>query len=135
MFYFIDGMNKDEIMEKIMVFFYGVSKQDMPKDAHDMAKQLVSYGEIGLEQQMDSIIIQMLSGVPILFVDGFTQAIAIDFRTYPARSIEEPEMFINIPLIFQLLILEFAIDGLKLASMNTPSMRSRHNNSREGDSR
>lgn len=31
---------------------------------------------------------------------------------------------INIPLIFQFLILEFAIDGLRLASLNTPSMLS-----------
>ena len=29
---------------------------------------------------------------------------------------------INIPIIFQLLILELAIDGLRLASLNTPSM-------------
>ena len=29
---------------------------------------------------------------------------------------------VNIPLIWQLLILEFAIDGLRLASLNTPSM-------------
>lgn len=43
-----------------------------------------------------------------------------------------PEMFqfvvlrdtVNIPLIFQLLILEVAIDGLRLAAMNTPSMLS-----------
>ena len=27
-----------------------------------------------------------------------------------------------VPLIFQLLILEFAIDGLRLAAINTPSM-------------
>ena len=31
---------------------------------------------------------------------------------------------VNIPLIFQLLILELAIDGLRLAAMNTPSMLS-----------
>ena len=31
---------------------------------------------------------------------------------------------INIPLIFQLLILEIAIDGLRLAALNTPSMLS-----------
>ena len=31
---------------------------------------------------------------------------------------------VNIPLIFQLLILEIAIDGLRLAAMNTPSMLS-----------
>ncbi len=43
-----------------------------------------------------------------------------------------PEMFqfvalkdtVNIPLVFQLLILELAIDGLRLAAMNTPSMLS-----------
>ena len=43
-----------------------------------------------------------------------------------------PDMFkfvalkdtVNIPLIFQLLILELAIDGLRLAAMNTPSMLS-----------
>lgn len=31
---------------------------------------------------------------------------------------------VNIPLIFQLLILELAIDGLRLAAMNTPNMLS-----------
>lgn len=30
----------------------------------------------------------------------------------------------NIPIIFQFLILELAVDGLKLASINTPSMLS-----------
>ena len=28
----------------------------------------------------------------------------------------------HVPIIFQLLILEFAIDGLRLAAVNTPSM-------------
>ena len=31
---------------------------------------------------------------------------------------------VNIPLIFQILILELAIDGLRLAALNTPSMLS-----------
>lgn len=31
---------------------------------------------------------------------------------------------VNIPLIFQLLILELSIDGLRLAALNTPSMLS-----------
>lgn len=31
---------------------------------------------------------------------------------------------VNVPLIYQLLILEVAIDGLRLAAMNTPSMLS-----------
>ncbi|MCR5753720.1 MAG: spore germination protein, partial [Acetatifactor sp.] len=28
---------------------------------------------------------------PCLFIDGYTEGIAVDFRTYPARSVEEPE--------------------------------------------
>ena len=35
-----------------------------------------------------------------------------------------PKYVINIPLIFQFLILELAIDGLRLAALNTPSMLS-----------
>ena len=31
---------------------------------------------------------------------------------------------VNIPLVFQLLMLELAIDGLRLAALNTPSMLS-----------
>ena len=36
-------------------------------------------------------------------------------------TIDDP---INVPLIFQILILELAIDGLRLAALNTPSMLS-----------
>lgn len=90
-FYFIDGLNKDDIMEKIMEFFYNITPKDMPADAHDMAKHLIPYGEIGLETDLTAIVTNILSGVPVLVVDGFDKVLTIDFRTYPVRSIEEPE--------------------------------------------
>lgn len=90
-FYFIDGLNKDDVLEKLMQFFYGVKKEDMPADAHEMSIRLVPYGEVDFIEDIDKLITNVLSGVPVLVVDGFEKALSIDFRTYPARSIEEPE--------------------------------------------
>lgn len=90
-FYLIDGLNKDEILEKILEFLYGIEKEELPSDAQGMSKLFLPYGEVGLESNTDNLITQILSGVPVLIIDGFSQAFTIDFRTYPARSIEEPE--------------------------------------------
>lgn len=89
--YLIDGLNKDDILEKLMEFFYGVREPDMPGDAHSFSKALLPYGEVDLLEAEDQITTLLLSGVPILFVDGYDKALAIDFRTYPARSVEEPD--------------------------------------------
>ncbi len=34
---------------------------------------------------------RMLSGVPMLIVEGYSECLAMDFRTYPGRSVDEPE--------------------------------------------
>lgn len=89
--YLIDGLNKDEILEKLMEFFYGVTEEAMPKEARDFAKELLPYGEVDLLKEQKEIVTMLLSGVPMLFVDGYDQALAVDFRTYPARGVEEPD--------------------------------------------
>ena len=37
------------------------------------------------------MIIQLLSGVSCLFIDGYDKCLTIDCRTYPARGVSEPE--------------------------------------------
>ena len=37
------------------------------------------------------MIIQLLSGVSCLFIDGYNKCLTIDCRTYPARGVSEPE--------------------------------------------
>lgn len=90
-FYFIDGLNKDEILEKMMEFLYSIKKEDMPADAHALSKRLLPYGEVDFVTDMESLVTNVLSGVPILIIDGYEKAISIDFRTYPSRGVEEPE--------------------------------------------
>ncbi len=89
--YFIDGFCKDETMQKMLQYFIGITKDNMPKDAHEMSKRCIPYVEVDLKDKWDDIIKDLLSGVFVLLVDGYSQAILIDARTYPARSVSEPD--------------------------------------------
>ena len=51
----------------------------------------IPYTEVELIEDFDQVLKNLFSGVTCLFVDGYDGAIAIDCRTYPARSVEEPD--------------------------------------------
>ena len=89
--YFIDGFTKDDSLLKILQGFSSIKADDMPEDAHSFSKKYLPYGEIGLLSDSREMIIQLLSGVSCLFIDGYNKCLTIDCRTYPSRSIEEPD--------------------------------------------
>ena len=90
-FYFIDGFTKDEVMLKIMDSFFQVTAQDMPEDATGFARKCVPYVEVDILGDYDAVLKNILSGVTCVFIDGYAACVAIDCRTYPARSVEEPD--------------------------------------------
>ena len=89
--YFIDGFTKDDSLLKILQGFSSIKTDDMPEDAHSFSKKYLPYGEIGLLSDSREMIIQLLSGVSCLFIDGYNKCLTIDCRTYPARGVSEPE--------------------------------------------
>ncbi len=89
--YFIDGMLKDEVMFKIMDSFMKIQESDMPQDASGFSRQMIPYVEVDIRGDFDQILRDILSGVLVMFVDGYEAGIAIDCRTYPARNVGEPE--------------------------------------------
>ena len=90
-FFFIDGFTKDDTMQKLMTSFFAIKKEDMPSTATGFSKMAVSYMEVDVITDFDAVIRNILSGVTCLFVEGYEACIAIDCRTYPARSVDEPE--------------------------------------------
>lgn len=90
-FYFIDGFTKDESMLKIMDSFFNIKEGDMPKDAAAFATTCIPYVEVDVNGDFDQIFRNLLSGVTCLFIDGYQACLAIDCRTYPARSVDEPD--------------------------------------------
>lgn len=89
--YLIDGFCKDEMMQKFLQFLMEIKAEDMPGDLEGMTRQFMPYVEVDIQQDFDQIIYFILSGTFALFIDGFDQCILIDARTYPSRSVEEPE--------------------------------------------
>lgn len=90
-YYCIDGFIKDELMEKMLQYFVGLKKEDIPANADEMCKAYVPHVEVETEEEYEKIIKNILSGQFALIIDGFDKAIMIDARTYPARSVSEPE--------------------------------------------
>ena len=90
-FYFIDGFTKDESMLKLMDSFFSVTAEDMPMSATAFSRQCIPYVEVDIIGDFDQIFRNVLSGATCLFIDGYEACIVIDCRTYPARSVEEPD--------------------------------------------
>lgn len=89
--YFIDGMMKDEVMFKIMDSFLKIKDSDMPQDATGFSQGQIPYAEVDILGDYDQLLRNILSGVPVLFIDGYEAGITIDCRAYPARNVDEPE--------------------------------------------
>lgn len=89
--YLIDGFCKDELMQKILQYFMDITQEEMPESAHEMSKKHIPYVEVDMEDQWEKIIYSILSGVFAFFIDGYDKCLLIDSRTYPARSVSEPE--------------------------------------------
>lgn len=89
--YFVDGFVKDEVMQKLLQYFVGLSEDEMPEDVHGVIKHFMPYVEIDLFETEEEVIRNILAGIPCMILEGYDKVIAIDARTYPARSVEEPE--------------------------------------------
>lgn len=90
-FYFINGLNKDDDMLKLMDALLKIKKEDMPAGILQFMEMAIPYTEVELIEDFDQVLKNLFSGVTCLFVDGYEGAIAIDCRAYPARSVEEPD--------------------------------------------
>lgn len=91
--YGIDGFIKEEVLEKMLEYFTKIPVEDMAeiRDANKLTDNFITYIESNTETSVDKAVTMVLSGAVILIVESFNEFIVIDARTYPARSVEEPE--------------------------------------------
>lgn len=89
--FFIDGLLKDDITEKILEFFYKNVKPENFKSALYFAQSSVPYVEVEVTSDLKKICTNVLSGISALIIEDFTEVILLDTRTYPQRSTSEPD--------------------------------------------
>lgn len=92
-FFFVDGFVKDEILEKMMEFILKAPIKEIvgKKDTSLFADSILSYVEVDVKTKQEELIVAVLSGSVVVFVEGLDQGIVIDARTYPTRGMQEPE--------------------------------------------
>lgn len=91
LYFFIDGLLKDDITEKILEFFYKNVKSENFKSALYFAQSAVPYVEVEVTSDLKKICTDVLSGISALIIEDFTEVILLDTRTYPQRSTSEPD--------------------------------------------
>ena len=91
--YYINGMCKEDLMEKIEEFFANVPSDTFINDSKEFSEKFIPYIEVELKDKKEDIITDILSGVACLVVDGMENAFLIDARDYPSRAVTEPEKY------------------------------------------
>ncbi|MGL6201453.1 MAG: spore germination protein [Lachnospiraceae bacterium] len=90
-FYYLNGFIKDDVMRDIMANMFFIRAEQMPGEATEFSRRCIPYVDVKIAKEFDSIVTDVLSGLLCLFVDGYECAFMLDLRTYPARTVEEPQ--------------------------------------------
>ena len=91
--YFIDSFISGDMLERILIFLSQIGENDKisADDAKRFAAESIPYGEVSTDDSIDQITYGVMSGKVCLLLDSFgSEAIIIDLRNYPSRSIDEP---------------------------------------------
>lgn len=96
--YYIDGFVDGTSMNKLMIYFLSLKGLGTPDGssgdaaARYFCEHHVPYVEAEVSGNPETLLQMLLSGTSLLFGETFgAYAIIIDSRTYPARSVQEPE--------------------------------------------
>lgn len=88
--FYINGFLDSDGMQKILQRMTWLPQEYEITDLQEFSKKYIPYSDTGELQNFDDIFVSILSGVAVLFVDGFDKALKIDCRSYPQRGVEEP---------------------------------------------
>ncbi|MBE5884585.1 MAG: spore germination protein [Lachnospiraceae bacterium] len=89
----VNGLCRTEILQQIFSDLQNplYVKNGQVEDIVRFMSAKIGYAQVTLTDSMEEILRNVLSGPSVLFIDGFAQALLIDVRTYPTRSISEPD--------------------------------------------
>ena len=91
--YVVDGLCKDEILQKLLQFWMEIAPEDM--QAVDglarFSEKYLAYTETEVCAAPPDMAKNLLSGAALLFLEPYREALVVDARTYPARSVGEPD--------------------------------------------
>lgn len=89
--YFVNGLVQSDQVQELLEKLLIVTAKQMPESADEFSRRFVPYTQVDIVTKYAKAVRSVLSGICCLFVDGYDVCLAIDCRSYPARSVDEPE--------------------------------------------
>lgn len=91
--WFVDGLTDGELMQRVMDYLMKVQPRDM--EGIITSQQFISahmpFLDTALAKSNEEAVTRLYSGLVPLIVEGLDKIIIIDVRSYPQRSVEEPQ--------------------------------------------
>ena len=88
----INGFTQTEVLQHIVADVQSLSDGEGEiRDLETFIDCKLGFAQVAYVEDWEALIKNLLSGQTILVVDGFNRAVSIDTRTYPVRSIAEPD--------------------------------------------
>ena len=91
--YYLDGFVKDTNMEYVRRDMYNLKREDFESisSAKELIEKALSSIEASTDSDLSSIVKAVLSGQTAIICEKFNEALILDYRTYPSRSVDEPD--------------------------------------------
>lgn len=89
--YYVNGLINSEQLQLLMMHLVELKEDQIPMEPYDLIQRAIPFSAVEKISDRDQIITNILSGVVILMVEGYDEAFKIDCRSYPSRSVAEPE--------------------------------------------
>jgi stage V sporulation protein AF len=90
--YFVNGLTNDDIIQEVLkeMLLLNERERETEKLPEILDNRLIHLQVEHLET-LDESVDEMLTGLVVLFVDGYNKSFVIDVRNYPGRTPEEPD--------------------------------------------
>jgi len=87
----VNGFLEGNLAEKILEFFLAIKEEDMPGDYQSFLDKCAPYASVQTIEKQEQFVQFLLAGLTCFLIEGYQQILALDFRLYPSRSVEEPD--------------------------------------------
>lgn len=91
--YFVDGLTDGEKCQLLLNFLMSVTNEDMASlhSSDNFMEELFPFLNSSAEEDINSVVKQVYSGLVAILFDGMDKIIVADARRYPSRGVQEPE--------------------------------------------
>jgi len=92
-FFYVNGLIKEEAMIEVLKRLTFLERGELsPKAVETLLSRFIPHVQVDEERDMKAIVTAVLAGGSAMFVDGERVALVIDAKSFPNRSIEEPDL-------------------------------------------